>query len=161
MYAAVSIFVGVGPRSGRRYLRGQQAQALVELALILPILTMLFLGAIDLTRAFYSYIVLENATREAARMAIDFPNQYTDTYVCAAAVREAQGIVTLSCSGGTPTVTISPAANAGATPPTRQSGHNAVTVTATTTFTPVTIFIEWFTGSQITVSASTTMLTYY
>jgi hypothetical protein len=81
--------------------------------------------------------------------------------VCAAATREAQGFLTLTCSGATPNVTVSPAANAGANPPSRQSGHNAVTVTATTTFVPVTIFIEWFVGSRITVSASTTMLTYY
>lgn len=153
--------VVVRANRGGRFLHGHPAQALVELALILPLLTMLFLGAIDLTRAFYTYIVLENATREAARLAIDYPNQYTDTYICAAATREAQGFVTLSCSGGSPNVTVSPAANAGATPPTRESGHSAVKITATSTFQPVTIFIEWFTGSSITVTASTTMLTYY
>jgi Flp pilus assembly protein TadG len=129
--------------------------------LILPILTALFLGSIDLTRAFYYYIVLQNATREAARMAIDFPNQYDDTYVCAAATREAGTFVTLSCSGATPNVVITPAANSSANPPARQSGRGIITVTASTSFSPVTLFIQFWTGSTITIKASTTMLTYY
>ena len=44
-----------------------RGQSLVEFALILPIMALLFLGAVDLTRAFYYYIALENASREAAR----------------------------------------------------------------------------------------------
>ena len=144
-----------------RRTRGHQGQALVEFALILPLLTALFLGSIDLTRAFYYYVVLQNATREAARVAIDFPSQYDDTYVCAAATREAGSFVTLSCSGATPHVAITPAANSGASPPSRQSGRGTVTVTASTSFSPVTIFIQFWTGTSITIKASTTMLTYY
>jgi Flp pilus assembly protein TadG len=140
---------------------GKSAQALTEFALILPVLVLLFLGSIDLTRAFYYYIVLQNATREAARTAIDFPNQYTDTYICAAAAREAGSLVTLSCSSTPATIVISPAANASGTPPSRESGRSPITVTASTSFSPVTIFIQFWTGTSITIKASTTMLTYY
>ena len=144
-----------------RNLRGHHGQSLVEFALILPVMAVLFLGAVDLTRAFYYYIVLENATREAARVLIDYPYQYDDSVGCAAAVREAQSYVTLTCSGGSPTVTISPAVDLTASPPHRVPGRKPVTVTATTTFQPITIFLQQFIGSTITISASTTMTTWY
>jgi Flp pilus assembly protein TadG len=134
---------------------------MVEFALIAPLVALLFLGAVDLTRAFYYYIILQNATREAARVLIDYPYQYDDTEACRAAVREAQSYITLSCSGGSPTVTISPSANLAANPPRRVPGRNPITVTATTTFTPMTPLIQNFTGGTMTLSASTTMLTWY
>ena len=146
---------------GSRRPRGHHGQSLVEFALVAPILALLLLGAVDLTRAFYYYVILENSTREAARVLIDYPYQYNDDVACRAAVREAQAYITLSCSGGTPTVTISPAANLGVSPPQRLPGRNTVTVTATTTFTPMTPLIQNFTGGTITMRASTTMLTWY
>lgn len=42
------------------------AQALVEFALVLPIMLILVLGALDLGRLFYYKIVLTNAAREGA-----------------------------------------------------------------------------------------------
>ena len=44
-------------------------QGLAELALILPLLLTILLGTLDLGRAFYTYIALTNAAREAARYA--------------------------------------------------------------------------------------------
>jgi len=147
--------------AGFRHPRVSHGQSLVEFALILPVLAILFLGAVDLTRAFYYYIVLENATREGARVLIDYPYQFDDSAACSAAVREAQSYVTLSCSGGTPTITISPAVDLTANPPHRIPGRKPVTVTATTTFTPITIFLQQFIGGTITIRASTTMTTWY
>jgi Flp pilus assembly protein TadG len=153
----VAVFRGVPSRRAR----GHHGQSLVEFALIAPIIALLFLGAVDLTRAFYYYIILENSTREAARVLIDYPYQFDDSEACRAAVREAQAYITLSCSGGTPTVTISPSASLATTPPRRVPGRNPVTVTATTNFTPMTPLIQNFTGGTITLSASTTMMTWY
>src|SRR5438128_11632221 len=62
--------------------RAHHGQSLVEFALILPILALLVLGAVDLTRAFYYYIALENASRETARVLIDFPYWYDDSVAC-------------------------------------------------------------------------------
>ena len=45
---------------------GSRGQALIELALILPILLFLLLGALDLGRAFYSTITVASAAKEAA-----------------------------------------------------------------------------------------------
>ena len=54
------------------YCRGtaQRGQGLVELVLLLlPLLLTILFGTIDLGRAFYTYIALTNAAREAARYA--------------------------------------------------------------------------------------------
>jgi hypothetical protein len=40
-------------------------------------------------------------------------------------------------------------------------GRKPVTVTATATFTPLTIFLQQFVGGSITIRASTTMTTWY
>ena len=134
-------------------------QSLVEFALILPIMALLFLGAVDLTRAFYYYIALENASREAARVLIDFPYEYDDSVGCAAGNQEGLPWVNVSCAAGT--LTISPAANTGANPPRRVPGRKALTVFATANFTPITPLIQQFTGGTITLRAQTTMLAWY
>jgi Flp pilus assembly protein TadG len=139
--------------------RGHHGQSLVEFALVVPLLTLLFLGAVDLTRAFYTYIGLQNATREAARVVIDFPYEYDDTAACSAGNQEGLPYVTVSCGAGT--LTFSPAANTSANPPARVPGRAPVTVTATATFTPLTFLMTAVTGGTITLRASTTMLTWY
>lgn len=145
--------------SARRGCRRVHGQSLVEFALILPLLAALLLGATDLTRAFYYYIALENATRETARVVIDFPYEYDDTAACAAGNQEGLPYVSVSCAAGT--LIISPAADTSANPPKRVPGRQPVTVTATATFTPITFFISDITGGTITLRASTTMLTWY
>ena len=134
-------------------------QSLVEFALILPIMALLFLGAVDLTRAFYYYIALENASREAARVLIDFPYEYDDSVGCAAGNQEGLPWVNVSCAAGT--LTISPPANTGVNPPRRLPGRKALTVFATANFTPITPLIQQFTGGTITLRAQTTMLAWY
>ncbi len=56
------------PHASRPHGRAQAArgQALVEFALVLPILAMLLLTVIDLGRLFYSQIAINNAAREGA-----------------------------------------------------------------------------------------------
>jgi hypothetical protein len=46
--------------------RGRRGQALVELALILPVLLVLFGSALDLGRLYYSQITINNAAKEGA-----------------------------------------------------------------------------------------------
>ncbi len=47
----------------------QLGQGMAELAVILPLLLVILFGTLDLGRAFYTYIGLTNAAREAARYA--------------------------------------------------------------------------------------------
>jgi hypothetical protein len=146
-------------RQTRRHRRGHHAQSLVEFALLLPLLALLCLGAVDLTRAFYTYIALQNASREAARVLIDFPYEYDDSVGCTAGNREGQPYVNVSCSAGT--LVIIPAANTSVNPPKRVPGRQPVTVMASASFTPITPLIQQFTGGTITLRATTTMLAWY
>jgi len=60
------------------------AQALVELALVLPILLLLVLGTMDLGKMYYTKMVLTNAAREGANYLAynpeDADNAYADTF---------------------------------------------------------------------------------
>jgi Flp pilus assembly protein TadG len=53
--------------------RGSQAQALVEFALVLPLLLLLLVGIIDFGRALFVYSEVSNAAREAVRYAAVAP----------------------------------------------------------------------------------------
>jgi hypothetical protein len=55
--------------SSHRAAQSRRGQALVETALILPIILILLLGAIDLGRLFFSYVTLHQAARIAANAA--------------------------------------------------------------------------------------------
>ena len=57
-----------------------RAQALVEFALLLPILLVLILGAMDLGRVFYYKIVLTNAAREGANTLSRYPEDGATGY---------------------------------------------------------------------------------
>ena len=57
-----------------------RAQALVEFALLLPLLLVLILGAMDLGRVFYFKIVLTNAAREGANYLSRYPADYTNAW---------------------------------------------------------------------------------
>jgi hypothetical protein len=61
-----------------RHRRREQGTALVELALVFPMLAMLVFGTIDLGRAYTTYEHMKNAAREAAYLAKDFPNSQFD-----------------------------------------------------------------------------------
>jgi Flp pilus assembly protein TadG len=49
--------------------RKQGGQALVEIALVLPILLMVLMGIIDFGRVFHGYLTVTNAARTAVRQA--------------------------------------------------------------------------------------------
>ncbi|MGE5677918.1 MAG: TadE/TadG family type IV pilus assembly protein [Pseudomonadota bacterium] len=47
----------------------KKGQSMVEMALILPVILLLFLGMFEFSRIFGSYLLVNHASREAARMA--------------------------------------------------------------------------------------------
>lgn len=57
------------PRAGNPRHR-QRGQGLVEIALVLPLLLLIFMGIFDFGRAVFAYNTATNAAREAARLAI-------------------------------------------------------------------------------------------
>src|SRR2546423_13172619 len=108
-----------------------RGQAIVETALLLPILMLLVMGTADLGRVFYYSIAVTNAAREAARQGTYFDpisntNAY-DTYdlVLAAARNEVPADVTLDYPTGSPShcLTGSPSSWRGYLPPPPKPGH--------------------------------------
>jgi len=51
-------------------LRSERGQALVEMALVLPVLVLLIFGIIEFGRVFNAYLIITNAAREGARAGI-------------------------------------------------------------------------------------------
>ncbi len=73
-----AIPVDSGP--GSSSLRRRRGQSLVEMALILPVLLLMFIGVLEVGWALRGYLTLLNASREAARFAargryVDFSTQ--------------------------------------------------------------------------------------
>ena len=134
--------------SDKRRGKGQRGQSLAEFALLLPLLLVILFGTIDIGRAFYTYISLTNAAREAARYAAvngtnststevlqEFNSGGTDISGCAA------GSLTFSASGG--------------------GRGNPYTVQVSCQFTLVTPFMASIVGAlgnQITISSTATFV---
>src|SRR2546430_16900986 len=117
-----------------------RGQAVVETALLLPILMLLVMGTADLGRVFYYSIAVTNAAREAARQGTYFDpisntNAY-DTYdlVLAAARNEVPADVTLDYPTGSPSHCLTgstPCSRAHfPTPPQAGSAHICLACTA-------------------------------
>ena len=69
--------------------RDEGGQSMVEFALIIPLFVLVLLGLFDVGRAVYAYNTVNNAAREAGRLAI--VDQYED-HVLDEAVAAASGI---------------------------------------------------------------------
>ena len=78
----------------------EQGQSLVELALTLPILLLLFLGLIELGFALRAYLVMINANREAARFASR--GVYTDEQIATRALIAFSGQLPVRTTGPNP-----------------------------------------------------------
>ena len=93
--------------------RGQSSQALIEFALISPVLLLLLFGIVDIGRAVFYYDTLNHAAREGARAAVQAQTPLPTNADVLTAVRRQLigGQVTEPCSQG-PVTTATPPANA-------------------------------------------------
>ena len=120
----------------------KRGQALVELALLFPIMLLLLVGTVDLGRLFYFDVTVQNAVREGARRAVDYTRTNT----------EVQAAVTTAASGITVTgITVTPATRVSTT-------TGSVSVSATYTFTPWMPGISTLVGNSLAVTRTATML---
>src|SRR5215207_1881996 len=76
---SMSILHSVGRYRRRDRTRGQ---SLVEFALVIPILLMIFAGAADLGRIFYTYVAIENAAKEGVLYGSRYPLCDTASTLC-------------------------------------------------------------------------------
>jgi Flp pilus assembly protein TadG len=92
--------------------RGQRSQALIEFALVSPVLLLLLFGVIDIGRAIFYYDTLNHAAREGARTAVRASNQLpTDADVLNTVTGQMLGApVTAPCPQG-PISSSTPPAN--------------------------------------------------
>ena len=93
---------------------GQRSQALIEFALVSPVLLLLLFGVIDLGRAIFFYDTVQHAATEGARVAVRASNQLpTNSDVLSAVQSQMAGApVTEPCPQG-PISSGTPPANAG------------------------------------------------
>ncbi|OGS70228.1 MAG: hypothetical protein A2Y96_00535 [Firmicutes bacterium RBG_13_65_8] len=54
----------------RKIMRNRRGQALVELALVIPVLLALVLGIVEFGRLFSAYMTIQHAAREGARLGV-------------------------------------------------------------------------------------------
>lgn len=80
---------------------GEQGQAIVEMALTLPLLLLIVFGMFDFGLLFQKFEVVTNAAREGARLAV-LTSEYTTTDAQSRALDYlASGGISGSCSAGT------------------------------------------------------------
>jgi hypothetical protein len=92
---------------------GQRSQALIEFALVSPVLLLLLFGIVDIGRAIFYYDTLNHAAREGARSAIRASSQLpTNADVLATVTAQMVGVpVTAPCPQG-PITSATPPDNA-------------------------------------------------
>jgi Flp pilus assembly protein TadG len=142
-----------------RRLRGgrpSKGQALAELAIVLPVMLMLLLGAIDLGRVFYAQITITNAAKEGALVAAT-GGKYVPGAICSSANTVMCGVLTEAKGGFVEVdrtkVTQSPSSSVAC--PTTASVGSTVSVTVQAPFHILTPFIGAIVGGQdITVGAT-------
>jgi hypothetical protein len=80
-------------RSRKPGFSGQRSQALIEFALISPVLLLLLFGIVDIGRAVFYYDTIAHAAREGARSAVRAPNRLpTNTDVLTSVTSQLIGI---------------------------------------------------------------------
>ncbi len=115
-----------------RNTESQPGQALVEFALVLPLLILLLVAMFDLGRGVYSYNVVASAAREGARYAIVKPTDTAGIQTTAFAVTPALDQTQLTMDAP---VCKTPAGSAGSC----TTGHT-ISITVHYRFLPVTPF---------------------
>lgn len=92
---------------------GERSQALIEFALVSPVLLLLLFGIIDIGRAIFYYDTLGHAAREGARVAVRASSQLpTNSDVLTAVTAQMNGVpVSAPCPQG-PLDTATPPSNA-------------------------------------------------
>lgn len=134
-----------------------RGQALVEMAVITPVLLLLVAGAIDLGRVWYGQITITNAAREGALEGAVNPDSYqagqpcdTNNRIVCRAVREAsESFITVAHTDVTMTCDAACVEGTAASP-------NTVTVRVQGKFSLITPIIGAIVGQEIELSSTAT-----
>jgi Flp pilus assembly protein TadG len=128
--------------------RDQRGQAVVELAIVAPIMIVLLLAAADLGRVFHSEVTITNAARAGALEAAANPTSYQDGLACDAATNRVVCAVQREASGTLVTVTPADIDLVCDPDPCAEALGNTVTVSVRATFGLITPILAAFMGGQ-------------
>jgi Flp pilus assembly protein TadG len=131
-----------------RMQRQEHGQALVEFALVLPLLILLMVGVFDLGWGIYCYTVVSSAAREGARYGT------TDLTINSIQNQAVANTVGLNLSPSQVQVTCSYNGSTVTCDPNNQQSGETITVKVPYTFNPITLFF-----SPFTVTGQSTMTT--
>lgn len=141
-----------------RLRRDERGVALVEFALVLPLLVLICLGTIDFGRAYATWNSVKNAAREGAAFAQLNPGKVTSSGICADPNNIAWHVhnesSTVNAYAVTVTRTSDGAAVTGCNAGTIPASGTTIRVKASTTFSIITPFVKTILGGDPTVSAS-------
>lgn len=125
-----------------------RGQAIVELAIILPVLLLLLLAAADLARLFNSRVTISSAARAGALEAAQGPTSFQAGQPCSALTNRIMCAVLTETAGSSVTIT---AADVGVTcvpSPCSESLGSEVRVSVVGHFSLITPVLAMFTGGQ-------------
>jgi len=150
--------LSLGRWAARRTRHRPLGQSLVELALILPVMLLLFAGALDLGRVFYSQITIENAAKEGALEAARNPTSFDNTKPCDKDTNRVLCLVLNEARGSLYEIAASDVSMACSPSPcpTDPAFGDTVTVTVAGHFTLLTPLLAQIVGPTVTLAASST-----
>ena len=128
----------------RTLIRTERGQAMVETALVMPIVLLLLFGMLDAGRIFHAWIIVTNGAREGVRAASTQQDEATIEARIDASLGSIDG-----CNVGATTCTLTNVRG--------QSGE-PVSVEVETIVTMVTPLISDIFGVDVPVSSTTTMM---
>lgn len=139
-----------------RHRQASRGQALVELAIILPVMLLLFAAALDLGRFFYGQITITHAAKEGAFEAARNPGSFESGKPCDPVTNRVVCRVMNEMRGSSYNVTpadISLTCSTG-TCPTDPAIGQTVEVRVQGSFTLATPILEMFTGARTVTTSS-------
>jgi Flp pilus assembly protein TadG len=89
--------------------RSERGAALVETAVVLPFLVLLFLGLVDLGRALATHIGIHEAAQEGALYGSQHPSNVAaiqNRIINSTNIPIVPADITITCPGGSPTITV-------------------------------------------------------
>jgi Flp pilus assembly protein TadG len=148
----------------RRMVRSSEGVALVEFALVVPVLLLVLVGILDTGRAVNAYVTISNASREGARYAALNPTAVPAAIKSSAVVPHAQqldpaGIAVSVTYNASVTSTSCPVATT-TPPPTSSPAPTTIPVRVDVSYpwSAATFFIgQFFGGGSRTFCASSTV----
>ena len=132
--------------------RQESGSQLIEFAIALPFLVLMFAGAIELGRVFHTYTTLTKSTVVGARYLSSPVTPVDATGYAAGDINAAKNLmvcgVAANCIGQSPIVTGLTADNITITPPPATPGVRYVTVSVSYTYTPKVFNLAGLTNLQ-------------